>query len=213
MSVPCTVDVIHPIDVASLEKWLQLYLPLFLGPISSVTQFRGGQSNPTYKITARSGQLVVRKKPHGTLLKTAHQVDREFRILKALSHTGVPVPRVYALCEDVNVIGTPFYIMEFLEGRVFKDVKLPSLTPAERRAVYADMVRVLGVLHGVDWRALGLEGYGREGNYYRRQLKTWSDNWVKSKTEPTPTMDELIVWLGDNMQPQVRTTIVHGDFR
>lgn len=113
-------DVLHPIDVGSLERWLSLALPGFLGPISAVTQFRGGQSNPTYRITSASGRLVVRKKPHGTLLRSAHQVEREYRVLKALSRTPVPVPVVHALCTDDTVIGTPFYVMEFLEGRVFK---------------------------------------------------------------------------------------------
>ncbi len=180
---------------------------------SCVRAYLFAQSNPTYKITSRSGPVVLRKKPHGTLLKTAHLIDREYRILKALARTSVPVPEVYAFCDDVSVVGTPFYIMQYLEGRVFKDVRLPKVTAEERAAMYQDMVRVLGQLHSLDYRTLGLSDYGREGNYYRRQLKTWSDGWTKSKVEETPQMDELIQWLGDTMQPQVRTTIVHGDFR
>jgi aminoglycoside phosphotransferase (APT) family kinase protein len=180
--------------------------------VVSATPFTGGQSNPTFLLATSSGQrFVLRKKPAGTLLAKAHQVDREFRILSALSKTAVPVPRVYALCSDDAVIGQMFYICEYLEGRVLRD--LSSVPPAERAPMMTELARVLALLHRVDFAAVGLRDFGQEGNYYRRQLRVWSDQWKKSQVEPVPRLDELIQRLGDEMQEQRKTTIVHGDYR
>ncbi len=177
-----------------------------------MSAFSGGQSNPTFKLTTSAGQqFVLRKKPAGPLLAKAHQVDREYRILRALAKTPVPVPRVYGLCTDDSVIGQMFYVCEFLDGRVFKDF---SFVPVEERAALtAELARVLALLHGVDYKSVGLADYGPEGNYYRRQLKVWSDQWSRSRVDPVPSLDALIAQLGEQMQEQRRTTIVHGDYR
>ena len=154
---------------------------------------------------------MLRKKPAGKLLPRAHQVDREYRVIHALSHTTVPVPQVYALCMDRGVVGQEFYVMEYLEGRILKD--LASVKPEERKTYYEEMARVMAQLHSVDYRAVGLEGFGREGNFYRRQLKVWSEQWKKSKVEEVPSMERLIDLLGDRMVEQDQSSIVHGDFR
>ncbi len=217
-----------PFDFARLSKWLAANVAGFQvsvslccahpdsrgrgqGTVVSATPFSGGQSNPTFLLATSAGRFVLRKKPAGPLLAKAHQVDREFRILSALSKTAVPVPRVFALCADDGVIGQMFYICEFLEGRVLRD--LSSVSPAEGAAMMTELARVLAVLHRVDPAAVGLGGFGPEGNYYRRQLRVWSDQWQKSKVEPIPRLDELIQRLGDQMQEQRQTTIVHGDYR
>ena len=146
-------------------------------------QFEGGQSNPTFALRAGSREYVLRKQPPGELLPSAHQVDREYRVMHALRDSDVPVPKMYALCEDTSVIGTKFYVMEKVEGRVFTDLLLPSMNNAERRAVYKDLARVLAALHAVDHRAVGLESFGKPGNYYTRQISRWSKQYVASQTE------------------------------
>jgi aminoglycoside phosphotransferase (APT) family kinase protein len=173
----------------------------------------GGQSNPTYYLRAGSGEYVLRRKPPGKLLPSAHAVDREYRVMTALARTSVPVPRTYALCEDADVAGTPFYVMQFVAGRVFKDPRLPEVPAADRAAIYESLADVLARLHTVDWRAIGLEDFGRPGNYFARQLHRWTSQYRASETESIPAMEELIVWLPAHIPPGDETTLVHGDFR
>jgi aminoglycoside phosphotransferase (APT) family kinase protein len=183
-------------------------------PPLEVTQFQGGMSNPTFMLTDGNGKrYVLRKKPPGKLLPSAHAVDREFKVISALNATDVPVAKAYALCEDDAIIGQAFYIMEFLEGRVFRDVALPDLPPDERRAIYEAMNDALAKLHSVDFAAIGLSDYGRVGGYISRQVRRWSQQYEASKTDEIPEMDKLTAWLNDNMPDDSLTTIVHGDFR
>jgi len=180
----------------------------------SVSQFRGGMSNPTFLLEDGNGRRsVLRKKPPGALLPSAHAVDREYRVISALAGTDVPVARAWALCEDESVIGRAFYIMEHVEGRVARNLALPGAAPAERRAVYDAMNAALAALHRVDFRAAGLAGYGREGGYMARQLRRWAGQYEMSKTDEIPEMDRLMAWLGDAMPADDETAIVHGDYR
>lgn len=186
----------------------------FQGP-AQLEKFAGGQSNPSYKLTAVSGSYVVRRQPFGKLLKSAHAVDREFRVLKALRHSKVPVPRVFHLCTSPDVMGSMFYVMEFCDGRIFWDAALADAADNdERRAIYEEMNRVLAELHQVDIQAAGLSGYGKPGNYYARQLSRWTAQYRASELEPIPPMDELISWL-EAAQPgdDGRVALVHGDYR
>ena len=176
-------------------------------------QFEGGQSNPTFALKAGSREYVLRKQPPGELLPSAHQVDREYRVMHALRDSDVPVPKMYALCEDTSVIGTKFYVMEKVAGRVFTDLLLPSMNNDERRAVYKDLARVLAALHTVDHRAVGLESFGKPGNYYSRQISRWSKQYVASQTEALPAMDKLMQWLPEHTPQADETVIVHGDYR
>jgi len=178
-----------------------------------VRQFLGGQSNPTYHLRAGSGDYVLRRKPPGKLLPSAHAVEREFRVIAALHGTPVPVPEALVLCEDPAVVGTPFYVMRYVAGRVLADLSLPGLTPAERRTLWGDAVSVLARLHQVDWRELGLADFGRAGNYYARQLHRWVGQYRASETETIPAMERLIEWLPAHAPMDDTTTIVHGDFR
>jgi aminoglycoside phosphotransferase (APT) family kinase protein len=202
----------HRFDEASLTRYLEEHLEGFRGPLT-VRQFEGGQSNPTYLLRAPSGEYVLRKKPPGTLLPTAHMVEREFRVLSALRDTDVPVAKALALCEDPAVIGTTFFVMEFVRGRVFWDPTLPDESPTERQAIYDAMNDVLAKLHGVDYRAVGLEDYGKPGNYFARQIKRWSSQYLAAKTEEFPEMDRLMEWLPGNVPDDDTTSIVHGDYR
>ena len=193
----------HRIDVASLEK--------FLGyKVTAVEQFKGGQSNPTYKI---NGRYVLRRKPPGKLLPSAHAVEREYRVISALSKVGFPVARPHVLCEDESVIGTAFYVMDFVDGRVLWDPALPGLTPAERAAVWDEQNRVIALLHNTDFRKIGLEDFGKPGNYIGRQVERWSRQYRASETQKIEAMDNLIGWLPDNIPPEAGTSVVHGDFR
>jgi len=203
---------LHRFDVSALQAYLERRVPGFRGPIT-VRQFRGGQSNPTYYLTTGDGAYVLRRKPPGKLLPSAHAVDREYRVLTALQGTGVPVPRTYVLCEDPDVIGTPFYLMEHVEGRLFRDAALPGASPAERTAIYDSMNEVLARLHRLDWKALGLADFGKPGNYYARQIHRWTQQYRASATDRIPEMEELIAWLPDHIPPADETTIVHGDYR
>ena len=160
-----------------------------------VRQFQGGQSNPTFLLEAGGRRYVLRKKPPGKLLPSAHQVEREYRVITALWETDVPVPRTHLLCEDETVIGTPFYVMDYVEGRVIAAPSLPDLSRQERGAVYEAMADTMARLHGVDWRAVGLEGYGRPENYVGRQIKRWSQQYEATRTDPMPAMDKLMEWL------------------
>ncbi len=173
-----------------------------------------GQSNPTFKLSAPSGAYVLRRKPLGQLLKSAHAVDREFRVQRALAGTDVPVTRMHALCEDDSVIGSMFYVMDYVAGRTFVDPRLPDLGPNDRAAIFDDMNRVLAAIHSVDLAATGLADYGPKGNYYQRQIDRWSKQYRASETEAIPDMDALINWLQANLpEDDGRVTLVHGDYR
>ncbi|MCY3981108.1 MAG: phosphotransferase [Alphaproteobacteria bacterium] len=185
----------------------------FVAPLR-VSQFRGGMSNPTFLLQDGNGRrYVMRKKPPGTLLPSAHAVDREYRVISALAETDVPVARAFALCEDEAMIGRAFYIMEHVEGRVARNLTLPDFPPAGRAAVYDAMNAALAALHNVDFRTAGLEGYGREGGYMARQVRRWSGQYEMSKTDEIPEMDNLVAWLAQNMPPDDETAVVHGDYR
>lgn len=202
----------HRFDEATLEAHLRAHLPGFQGPLA-VEQFEGGQSNPTYRLTAGGRHYVLRKKPPGVLLRSAHQVEREYRVMHALHGSQAPVPEMLLLCEDESVIGTPFFVMEWVEGRVTPDSRLPGMQPAERRALYEDFVRVLAALHRLDPEAVGLANHGRPGNYYVRQISRWTKQYEASKTDPIPEMDALIDWLPKHLPESDETRIVHGDYR
>jgi aminoglycoside phosphotransferase (APT) family kinase protein len=183
------------------------------GRLVEVRQMRGGQSNPTFLLVTDRGELVMRKQPPGPLLPSAHAVDREFRVISALGSTDVPVPQAVLFCGDPAVIGTPFYLMERLKGRIFWQPTLPDLPREERRRIYLAMNEALARLHLVDWRAAGLAGYGKPGNYYERQIGRWTKQWQGSKTRENPAIDELARWLPAHVPPGDETTVVHGDFR
>jgi aminoglycoside phosphotransferase (APT) family kinase protein len=199
-------------DVNRLEQFLKTQLPELRGAMQ-LTRIGGGQSNPTFFVTFENRELVLRKQPASTLLPSAHAVDREFRVMQALSQTTVPVPQVVLFHAERDVVGTPFYIMEKLPGRVFSECALPNMTQAERRAIYMGMAEAMAALHQVDWAAIGLSDYGREGSYFSRQLARWSRQWVMSKTREDAAIELLIRWLGENMPDETETTISHGDFR
>jgi len=202
----------HRFDVARLGPWLEANVPDCRGPVA-VEQFKGGQSNPTYLITAGGTRLVLRRKPPGKLLPSAHAVDREFRIISALGKTDVPVARAHALCLDESVIGTAFYVMSYVEGRVLWEPTLPGLAPGERRAIYDALNDVIARLHRVDYVALGLADFGRPGNYVQRQINRWTQQYRASETEKIEAMDRLIEWLPAHVPEDEETRIVHGDYR
>jgi len=202
----------HAIDAPRLAEWLATNVAPLAGPLE-VAQFKGGQSNPTYLLAAGAQRYVLRRKPPGKLLPSAHAVDREYRVIRALAGTGVPVARAHALCEDESVIGTPFYVMEYVSGRVFWDPQLPGLESAERAAIHDEINRVIATLHGVDYAAVGLGDYGRTGEYIARQVARWSKQYQASETEKIEAMDNLIAWLPENIPAGDETSIVHGDYR
>ncbi len=208
----------HAFEVAALEDHLAAQLPGFAGPLS-VTQFKGGQSNPTYLLATPTQRWVLRSKPGpaAKLLPSAHAVEREYRVMKALADTAVPVPHMALLCEDESVIGRAFYLMEFVEGRVLWEQALPGMTPAERAALYDETNRVIAALHTVDPRAVGLADYGKPGSYFERQIGRWSKQYLASQTEPIPEMDRLLEWLPAHLPASARdesqVSVVHGDFR
>ncbi len=202
----------HRFELARLEAWMKDHVAGFAGPIE-IEQFKGGQSNPTYRITTAGQRYVLRRKPPGKLLPSAHAVDREYRIITALAQAGFPVAKSYALCMDEAVIGTAFYIMDYVEGRVFWDPTLPSLSRAERRPIYEAMNAAIARLHGMDYAALGLGDYGRPGNYAMRQIDRWTRQYRASETEKIGAMDRLIDWLPKNAPQEEETSIIHGDFR
>ncbi|HWU94142.1 MAG TPA: phosphotransferase family protein [Sphingomonas sp.] len=200
------------LDETKLAGWLAANVAGFAGPIT-VTKFPGGQSNPTYRIDAGSGSYVLRRKPFGPILPSAHAVEREYALIAALHPTGFPVARPYGLCEDAEVLGSAFYIMEMVEGRTLWDGSLPGLTPAERTAHYHAIVDTLAALHSVDHEAVGLGSYGKPGNYFARQVERWTKQYRASETDALPEMERLIEWLPRIVPEQTRTSIVHGDFR
>ena len=195
-----------------IGRWLDDHVAGFRLPLAA-ERFAGGQSNPTYRLRAASGDYVLRKKPPGALLPSAHAVEREFRVIRALAQTAVPVPHVYALCEDEAVTGSAFYVMEHLDGRIFWDQRLPDVPPDERGRMFQSMNRVIADLHSVDYAALGLEDFGRPGNYMARQIARWSRQYRASETVPQPAMDALIDWLPAHLPPEGAAAIVHGDYR
>jgi aminoglycoside phosphotransferase (APT) family kinase protein len=200
------------LDEASLGRWLAENIPGFAGPWT-YAKFPGGQSNPTYLLTAGSGRYVLRRKPFGPILASAHAVDREYRVITALHATGFPVPRTYGLCEDAGVIGTAFYVMEMVDGRTHWDGALPDLSPDARRAHYEAMVDTLARLHNTDHAAAGLGDYGRPGNYFERQVARWTKQYRAAETDRVEVVDRLIDWLPRTVPEQTRTSIVHGDYR
>ncbi len=201
------------LDVAVLSDYLTENIAGFRGPITA-EKFAGGQSNPTYLIDAVSGKYVLRRKPPGELLKSAHAVDREFRVMKALAQSDVPVPTMRLLCDDDSVIGSMFYVMDYIDGRIFWDAGLPEQSPTERGAIYDAMNRVLANLHNIDVDRVGLSDYGRPGNYFERQLSRWTSQYRASETEAMPAMEKLIVWLNENLPPDDGLVCInHGDFR
>lgn len=209
-----TIDIreAHRFDVARLADYCHSAVDGFDGPLE-VRQFSGGQSNPTFLLTTPKKRYVMRKKPPGTLLASAHQVDREYRVMRALHETDVPVPTMRALCMDVEVVGTEFYIMDHLNGRVFRDPQLPELSAAERSAVYDEMNANLARLHQVDYKAIGLEDFGRPGNYYERQIARWIKQYRAAETETVEPMEALISYLPDHIPADDATSIAHGDYR
>jgi len=202
-------------DAAALERYLSEHVPDFRGPLT-VEQFKGGQSNPTFKLITPTRSYVMRAKPGpaAKLLQSAHAIEREYRVMDALAATDVPVAKMHALCEDESVIGRAFYVMEFVEGRVLWDQSLPGMTPGGRHAIYAEMNRVIAALHNVDYAALGLADFGKPGNYFARQIARWSKQYKASETEHIDAMDQLIEWLPAHIPPDDgATSIVHGDYR
>ena len=202
----------HPIDAARLGAYLRANVKDFAGELV-VEQYQGGQSNPTYRLTAGGTQYVLRRKPPGKLLPSAHAVDREYRVMAALAQSDVPVPKMYALCEDEAVIGTPFYLMQYVEGRILWDPTLPGMTKALRAAHYDELNRVIAALHQVDYVAVGLSDYGRPGSYVERQVARWSKQYQAAGAERIAAMEELIQWLPQHIPAGDETAIVHGDFR
>lgn len=202
----------HRFDVGPLEDYLAEHLPGFERPLE-VRQFKGGQSNPTYQLSSPGGRWVLRRKPPGVLLPSAHAVDREYRVIAALNQVDYPVPKAHLLCDDPEVIGTPFYVMECVEGRVLWDPLLPHQTPEERRAIYDSLGEAMARLHGLDFEALGLADFGRPGNYFGRQIRRWSKQYQASETESVPEMDRLIEWLPENLPDDDSVTLVHGDIK
>ncbi len=204
----------HAFDIDSLTSHLERHLPEFRGPVD-VQQFQGGQSNPTYLLTTSTAKYVMRSKPGpaAKLLPSAHAIEREFHVMRALAAQGIPVPWTLLLVEDESVIGRAFYVMQHVEGRIFWDPTLPGLSNDERATIYDEMNRVIARLHTVDIERAGLSDYGKAGNYFQRQIGRWSKQYRASETEPIDAMDRLIEWLPSHIPPSDETTVVHGDYR
>lgn len=204
----------HRFDVERLSAYLAANLPGFAGPLA-VKQFQGGQSNPTYLLATPSAKYVMRSKPGpvAKLLPSAHAIEREFRVMRALRTQGIPVPQVHVLCEDESVIGRAFFVMEHVEGRILWEQSLPQSNPAERAAIYDEMNRVLAQLHTVDVERAGLSDYGKSGNYFARQIARWSKQYQASETVRIDSMNRLIEWLPQHIPPGDETAVVHGDYR
>ncbi len=204
----------HQVDLAALQHWLREHVPGFAGPLS-IELFKGGQSNPTYRLNTPAATYVMRAKPGpaARLLPSAHAVEREYRVLAALARTAIPVARVHALCEDEAVIGRAFYVMEYVPGRVMWDPSLPGVSNIERAAIYDEMNRVIAALHSLDPVAIGLADFGKPGNYFVRQIGRWSKQYQASETEPIEAMNRLLEWLPQHVPPGDEASIVHGDYR
>ena len=214
MSGATLIDVLpaHQFDEAKLANYLQDYLP---GANQGITvkQFQGGQSNPTFLLDIAGKRYVLRKKPPGKLLPSAHMVEREFQVINALGKTDVPVPTARLLCEDPEIIGTAFYVMDYVEGRVYSQPLLSEVAQEERMPIYQSMIETMAKMHNADWKAIGLEGYGKPDNYIARQVKRWGGQFEASRTHDMPAMDALMKWLPENIPADESTTIAHGDFR
>ena len=208
------MSAIDTLDTAVLSTYLESHVKGFQGPLT-VEKFSGGQSNPTFRVDAASGQYVLRRQPPGKLLKSAHAVDREYRVIAALQNTNVPVASVYHLCEDTAVIGSMFYLMEYCRGTVFWNPAVPEITDNRyRSAMYDEMNRVMAAIHSVDLETAGLSDYGKPGNYFERQYSRWSSQYQASEMQENLAMNQLIAWLGKNMPPDDgRVSLVHGDYR
>jgi len=202
----------HRFDEGALQHWMKVNVDGYEGPLE-VRQFKGGQSNPTYQLITPHKKYVMRRKPPGKLLPSAHAVDREYRVITALYPTGFPVARSYGLCTDDSVIGTMFYVMEMVEGRIIWDQSLPMYAPAERHPIYMAQVKTLADLHNTDYKAIGLEDYGRTGNYMARQIDRWTKQYKASETQRIETVERLIEWLPKTCPADDQTSIVHGDYR
>ncbi|WP_019142816.1 phosphotransferase [Noviherbaspirillum massiliense] len=202
----------HAFDIDRLAAFTRQHVDDFRGALQ-VEQFKGGQSNPTFLLTAGGKQYVMRRKPPGTLLPSAHAVDREYRVITALAHTDVPVARTHVLCEDDSVIGSAFYIMDYVQGRILWNSALPGFNPGERAALFREMNRVIAALHSVDYQAVGLGDYGKPGNYIERQVARWTKQYRASETERIEAVENLIDWLPKNIPAGDETRIVHGDYR
>jgi aminoglycoside phosphotransferase (APT) family kinase protein len=208
--VPSAVDTL---DADVLGPYLEANIEGFSG-LNSIEKFADGQSNPTFRVRAGSGDYVLRRQPPGKLLKSAHAVDREYRVLAALADTDVPVPKVFHLCEDRDVIGSMFYLMEFCDGRIFWDSSIPEVGKAERSAIYEEMNRVLAALHQVDIDKAGLRDFGKPGSYFERQYGRWSQQYRDSELRKIDAMEKLMAWLGDHLPvDDGRVSLVHGDYR
>ncbi len=202
----------HRIDEKKLASYLASELAGFAGPLV-VREFKGGQSNPTYQLQTPGAKYVLRRKPPGKLLKSAHAVDREFAVISALNRVEFPVPQAHLLCEDESVIGTVFYVMSCVEGRVIWDPLLARQSREERAALFDSMLKILARLHTTKYEEIGLEKFGRPGNYYERQISRWTKQYLASETEKIPAMDRLIEWLPDNVPEDDATSIIHGDYK
>ena len=209
------IDVLpaHRFDQNRLASWLADKVPEITGEIT-VRQFQGGQSNPTFLLETKAKKYVLRKKPPGKLLPSAHQVEREYKIISALAESDVPVPRALVLCEDPDVIGTAFYVMEHVDGRVFDHQQLPGMEPNERAAIFNSMNKAMAALHSVDWNAVGLADFGRPESYLERQIGRWSKQYLASiANRPIKVMEPLMAWLSASIPAESKVTIAHGDFR
>ena len=214
MSAPTLVEPLpqHRFDEAALDRYLAQHVAGYRGP-PRIRQFQGGQSNPTYLIETAGGNFVMRKKPPGKLLPSAHMVEREYKVQRALAGSAVPVARMLALCEEVGVIGTPFYVMAYVPGRIIATADMPELTSADRAALYRSLIGTLAALHKVDWRAVGLSDFGRPENYAGRQIERWSKQYAASRTDDIPEMEKLSAWLLARVPASADASIVHGDYR
>ena len=202
----------HRFDEGALDRWMAANVDGYGGPLE-VRQFKGGQSNPTYQLITPGRTYVMRRKPPGRLLPSAHAVDREFRVISALYPTGFPVARPYGLCTDDGVVGTMFYVMDMVEGRILWDQSLPAYAPAERHAIHMAALRTLAALHNTDYKAIGLDGFGRPGNYMSRQIDRWTKQYKASETQRIDSIERLIDWLPKTVPEDDQTTIVHADYR
>jgi len=200
------------LDETRLGPWLEAHIAGFEGPFS-ISKFAGGQSNPTYRIAAKSGDYVLRRKPFGDLLPSAHAVDREFRLIEALSPAGYPTPKPYVLCRDLEIIGAMFYVMGFLDGVTYWNGALPDHLPSQRRTLYEAMIDNLAALHALDYAALGLSDFGKSGNYFERQVERWIKQYRASQTDEVAAMESLMAYLPTSIPVQSRVSIVHGDYR
>lgn len=203
---------IDPAAAERLKQWMEREIPDHEGPVS-IDRFPGGQSNPTFRLSTLRRNYVLRRKPPGPLLSSAHAIEREYEVMTALGPCGFPVPRTFGICMDESIIGSVFFLMELVEGRILWDPKLPDMAPSERRAIYDAQVDTLAALHRVDPASAGLAAFGRPGNYFARQVARWSKQYRASSPPPDESMERLIVWLSETIPPETPPCIVHGDYR